>query len=517
MSVAGSRAVWVACALCWLVLMGLLADRLANEPNTLARNGLWEVGKLRLQPPPMGAARFENDRQALAGSRLNLGAWHGHHELIHRHRIEAVNTEFDFRLGRDTYLLLLFEMHREQPRHALRLSSARDRPSAWLRLAPGGQFLDRYPLAIPPFRDAQWHRARVRVERGEAALLVDGQVAARWPADGVGNRIGFRSGPRDVTVDNVNVFDHSGIEVLHESFSPRRAWGRAHGLLLLAGLVLPWATYRILLRRTGAPRAAAGWLLALHWWALVGVAVLLVAAPRMIGLRYPAAEDLRAREDAMIERATAAVSAKLAADFSEPKGARELRVLFLGTSQTDGSGARSWEHGFVSILERRLALEAPPDWTVRTLRGAVSGSDSTRLTPVFLDAWLEREPDLVVVNLGCNDQDVEALEANIGRIAEGCAARDCRVLLVQEAMSAEQDRAVRDGQRVVGATARRLGLPVVDADGAMAALGDVGLLWWDIVHPTDFGHEMLAEILWPHVHGLIEEIAAKRAVQSTGQ
>lgn len=509
---AGPARVWVLTALCWAAAMALAADWMAARPNTLALNGQWRVGKLRLDPPTMGAQRFLTEPQTLEGSRLNLGAWHGYQEVVHRNLVDPAAIEFDFRLGRDTYLLVLFEHNLEASRQALRISNAPDRPAAWLRVEPGGRFESVAPL--PPWEAARdrWHRARLVFLEGEARLSIDGAPVAQWPAAiETPCRVGFRSGPRDIAVDRVRVWDADGRLRLREDFTPGREYGRGHLVLLLAGLVLPWAAHRVLRRVSGNRQAAAGWLLAMHLWVLAGAATLILVAPRVIGARYPAAGGLQAREHALIDQATADTTAKMMADFARDKGDREIRVLFVGTSQTEGSGAGWRDNSFVALLERRLADDAPADWTVRTMRGAVSGSDSTRLTPVFLDTWITLDPDLVVVNLACNDKDMEALQANIGRIAEGCASKGCRVLLVQEAMSAEQDRAVRDGQHVMGAAAQRFGLPVVDADGAMAALGDAGLMWWDIVHPTDFGHAMLAGILWPPIRTLVEEIAAERA------
>ncbi|MBX3144996.1 MAG: hypothetical protein KF813_14655, partial [Trueperaceae bacterium] len=82
------------------------------------------MGKLDLEPPPMGAERFLTDPQALAGGRLNLGAWHGYHEVVHRDAVAPKEIAFDFRLGRATYLLLVFEQGARGPRQALRLSNA---------------------------------------------------------------------------------------------------------------------------------------------------------------------------------------------------------------------------------------------------------------------------------------------------------------------------------------------------------------------------------------------------------
>jgi phospholipase/lecithinase/hemolysin len=42
-------------------------------------------------------------------------------------------------------------------------------------------------------------------------------------------------------------------------------------------------------------------------------------------------------------------------------------------------------------------------------------------------------------------------------------------------------------------------IPVVDLHAELKRATERGFLWWDFVHPTSFGHRLIAEALVPHV------------------
>jgi hypothetical protein len=61
----------------WVVEKAVL-----RQGNTLHANGRWESTKVGLERGILGAVSFLTTRPALHRDRLDLGAWHGFHELL---------------------------------------------------------------------------------------------------------------------------------------------------------------------------------------------------------------------------------------------------------------------------------------------------------------------------------------------------------------------------------------------------------------------------------------------------
>ena len=86
-----------------------------------------------------------------------------------------------------------------------------------------------------------------------------------------------------------------------------------------------------------------------------------------------------------------------------PKSDRTIRVAFLGTSQTWGSGAERISETFVARCHGLLA-QALGDISVETYNFSISGSNSTELLGKYAESWRFSQPDLLVINLSTNDR-----------------------------------------------------------------------------------------------------------------
>lgn len=507
-----SRWSWLLVGALWVACVAPLSYRLGLHPNTLSSSQDWRIGKLRLDPPLMGSRQFFDGTQSLEGGRLNLSAWHGFQEVVHRTAVSPSRIEFDFRLDGPTYLVLLLEEDPHGTRHGLRLSTTENRPNARLALDVGGRFIDKTPLGRAKVASSRWHRARLDIGPDSVSLSLNGVAAESWPNTyPAGCRVGFRGAAGGVSVDRIRVWDQRGTLAIREDFSPRWTWQPLHAYLICGALGLALLVYSILSMSLRNPVAVRTWMLAAHLWAAVAVATGVLAGPRILGALYPTRASLQAQETDYVARGLEDATVRLAEQFPIPPGEDTIRVLVVGTSQTAGAGASAPGARFVSRLAASAAASPPPGFQVQVMNGGVEGAVSALLLPVFRDHWLGLMPDLVVFNLGCNDQDTGEFLENLRKMVAAAHSAGARVLLVQEALSSEIQGTNLEQQVAMGELAVELGLPVVDADGAMAALGDVGLMWWDVVHPTDFGHAMLAEILWPSVQSLVQEIAAERA------
>jgi len=175
-----------------------------------------------------------------------------------------------------------------------------------------------------------------------------------------------------------------------------------------------------------------------------------------------------------------------------PEG--KTRVLVIGSSQTHGEGSSSAGEGCVDVLRRKLGAR------FEVINAGMRAFRAPRLARIFEEDWSELRPGIVVVNLGNNDEDVPAYKAGLARIATRCQEIGARLLFVQEANSIEHDLThLRTNHAAMAEVAQRLDVPVVPMHDHMSEQTERGLLWWDIVHPTDFGHRLIGEFLAPHV------------------
>ena len=195
-------------------------------------------------------------------------------------------------------------------------------------------------------------------------------------------------------------------------------------------------------------------------------------------------------------------------DYAPAPAEGVVRVLFLGTSQTWGSGAAVEAETFVRVIERRLNATVEGQ-RIECLNAGVSGAYSPRLAAMYVGSLLELEPDVVVVNLSNNDLKPEAFATALETIARAGAERGVDTLFCLEANSVEH----RPGELPMHATMRRvaeeLDVPLIDLHAYLGERSDTGFLWWDLVHPTSYGHHLIAARLVPELARAAEAIGSR--------
>ena len=179
-SVIGSlRAYWplvVPCVLAQVALGVFAARSYFAQHNTLAANGNWVSTKTTLARGLNGSYSFVTGLQALAGEKLDLSAWHGFQEVIHRREIEAPRRiEFDFELSPGADLAVLFNRDPEAGASGVRLSATERRSSCYFVANADGEFLSRQPLRRATFASDVEHRVRILLRADELDVEVDGE------------------------------------------------------------------------------------------------------------------------------------------------------------------------------------------------------------------------------------------------------------------------------------------------------------------------------------------------------
>lgn len=494
------------------VLVGALAARAYLVWNhTLEANGRWISTKIQVERSLMGSFAFVRERQSLAGGVLNLGAWHGFQEVVyHQPARQIASLEFDFQLEKHGRITALFGRDAEGGASAVRFGTVSSKPSAFLEIAPDGGFDDKQLLRRTTVEPDTWHRARLTFEpEGVAVQLGDAVLGSFVYEPRAGHRVGFRGSRKRVLIDNISASFASG-DGWVERFDPPSSLGLALAFsTALAAIVL--TCFVVLSRATRADqRTLALGLLAASLIALVSVALLSPVLrlrakdyPRTTAALEQAEERLRQETT---ERRIAEIRKRypVRARAGSGEGTGAHRILFLGTSQTWGSGARSESETFVARVESILNARATDGQRFECINAGFSALRAADLVPILSRDLLPLGPELMLVNLGSNDRStLEGFDASVRELAETAGRAGVRTVLIQEANepgSAAPNLIARLAEmKRVGA---EIGLPVIDMHGHLRGLHDTGFLWWDHVHLTSYGQRLVAEKLAEEIERL---------------
>lgn len=167
-----------------------------------------------------------------------------------------------------------------------------------------------------------------------------------------------------------------------------------------------------------------------------------------------------------------------------PKG---THIIALGDSLTVGQGASSVEHGFISILEKRLEISIEN-------RGVSGNTTRDALLRLKSDV-LDKQPDIVMILLGGNDYlkriPNEETFKNLRTIIEAVQAQGGVVLLIGIRGGLLTDHFADDFRDLAKATGSAYVPDVLNS-----IFGELTLMS-DQVHPNDRGYEKIADKVAP--------------------
>ncbi len=208
------------------------------------------------------------------------------------------------------------------------------------------------------------------------------------------------------------------------------------------------------------------------------------------------------------------VLAEIVARYRDPPPPDVRRILFVGGSQTWGSGASSDQAGVVARIESMLAERDPtPGVRYQTVNGAVGGLNSLELRPFLEQHWLDLHISVVVANLGFNDEDETMLAEGLPPLIDACQRQGIPVLLSLEPSTFVVHNRSLEKHRIMRDIAGSWGVPIAEPQAAIPPDHQVGFLWWDFVHMTDHGQELLAQAIYPALEQLILDLERGEPVQ----
>ena len=484
----------------------------SSRENTLATLPDWGASKVRLAMELMGAESYVTGTQALAGNRLNLDAWHGYQEVMYRHAVTPAHVRFRFYVDDNAYICLVFNrprpfMYRSGKYHALRLSTMPEKPSALLHVDAKGAFLQRTPVETRDMLRPQewntcslvWDDANNRID-----VFLNGQSVGAFPGDFGGTQyIGFRGGVHPARVDMVRIHEKDGGRYAtsfswHEG-NNRRLLMRsmtANTLKTALAVVVLLLLSRLVARNCRSAAAAtlsccATAAITLWPWALF--------INPMVVTRYPEVDEhLLNIERAHVEERMRMAVKEIQASFPLEEAYPTNTIIAIGSSQTWGCGAAVREHTWTAQLENILNERNTSSGHV-VINGGVQGVQSKELADLY-ETFLRHYPHtLVVIVLGCNDLEPVVFRENLERLILLAREAHAQPLLAVEPLSYEEAPEGVEERWVLASVAEALDVPIFDLHKALEPCQDAGFFWWDVVHPTSFGHARIANALAPFV------------------
>ncbi len=456
--------------------------------NTLYVNDSWISTKMTLDKAVMGAVTYVTQQQSLARNRVDLSAYFGYQEILHREPVELRRLAFRFRLEPGAVLHAIFG-HDEIGFSGVRFVTGGPLENAAFGATTAGRFTSVRPLDSPAVAPDVWHRVELLLADGRLRVRIDEEEVGDLPIEGASGRVGFRGAQRQALVDDVAIEAMDG-HLIEEDFANHSAElpivAASVSAVIFASILLATG-----LRRRLSPRDA-GFAVVLANGVLLVLVGLAYVYLYWTGSSYRVLDaERRLQERYWVRNQTEQIVAHAREHYAVPKPDGATRILFLGSSQTWGAGASRDETCFVARIER--ALSDSSGGRVECVNIAVSGMRGHEVADLFESEGVRFEPDLVVLNLSNNDTDPVRFGASLERIVAIARDAGLPMLFVLEPNSPEFESKLGERHAVMREVAEKTGIPVLDMHSYLGSRYGAGLLWWDFVHLTDFGHELFAE------------------------
>ncbi len=479
--------------------------------NTLDRNGNWLSSKLFLKKFVMGSYQFFTKKQTLSKEKLNLGAWHGFQEVVYGDKVYPSIVSFDFRLSEDSYLLFIFNKT-INGFSAIRFSLNPKFKNEYILAENSGKFVDTRDLSINGFKEGVWYRVevvfnetgRMKIKIGDKIALVDG---IDMPL--LQSKIGFRGSYSNSYVDNIIIMDVEG-NVFKENFrNDKNLIYIFFGVFLVMSVITK--VFQICLVRKGNSFERSIYItLSIFLSFCLVIGAIYLYSYFYFSTRYPSLNsffnNLIQKEETSLQRKENIIKQKAKSSW-ESADVNSKNVLFLGTSQTWGAGASEEYLTFVARAENMINKEngylAQNQNKERVLgdfskdsynfiNAGMYGVKSKDLVDYYRDYWLKLPLEMVVVNLSTNDVNPKEFRKNLQKIIDLSEAKGLKVIFLLEPNSLEisSDSFFHD---IMIEVAKENDIDYFDLHEYLKQKNHTGIIWWDFVHPTNYGHQLIAQ------------------------
>lgn len=492
-----------------LIVSGLGLINYLNFTNTLALNSKWQVTKSQLYNPGYDGTIYKNQTQALAYNALNLTAWRGWHEVYLNQAVAWKKLSIKFRPSEGSFLYFIF--HRtEQDFSAVRISYAFIYPNALISAKYTGEFIDQKPLIIEQLNGEGWQELTLKKassDSQEVEVWYNNENIATYSTKTDPNgSIGFRAGKNEILVDDVVAYGDKGEILLNEKFDNLGHFWEFYLYLILAEIAFNISFWLFLKKRRQLLRPLINFKLG-FWILFFFINCFILGFSSILRARYPNPNSWFNKLKSQFEYKNADGAAwsqiqnqNLFTNYSKAAtDSSQTKIMFIGSSQTEGEGSGLKNENFVSQF-KNLLDQSPLLKTKKfvIINNGKPGTTASQLVEFFKNQWIKLKPNVVIINLSGNDQEYQtgpdfatALEEFVDLSRE----YNFKLVFLAEANNIEFKPKLATHQ-TMKEIALKNKLTFIDMHKYLASNQNNGILWWDFIHPTSYGYKLIAKQLF---------------------
>jgi len=493
----------------FIFIASLISGFLLNEAcmsltNTLYYNGKWRSTKMLLKKGVMGANGFYFSRNSLRGGHLDLSSWWGYQEVIYKKPIVPKEISFDFLLTKDSYVIFEFN-NNEERFFGIRISTHKKFNNVYFLCSDEGRFIFADQLEIPPLKLNKWNQAKITFGSNEVSFYLNRQFIKTMKIPLLAQQLfGFRGGKNKALIKNIAIYENSPSRVIRESFSNKNYW---IGFILTFGIIAVFNYFvwlsGFLIRDSGENHRFKA-IITINLTLIIIVSLFLLLDYFFISKRHLIFGGRKALKIAESKYWASSdpksISNLIQGKYIvEPPKKDTIRILFIGTSQTWGAGARNETEAFVNIIEKKLNVNIGTGKHFECINAGVSGSNISTLFELYKDKWLILKPRLVVLILSNNDKDKPVFCDMLRSFVNLNSSKNIKTIFVLEANSIEEHQGELLLHKFMRQVAAESNIPLIDLHSYLLQNYDKGFLWWDYIHLTSFGQKLTADFLFERI------------------
>lgn len=479
-----------------IMLSGLFVfnESMSYESYTLHTNHKWESGKTKLQRGVVATWCMVFAKAGLSRNQLNIGAWQGYQELVYKQKINPKKISFDCKSRGKSFSF--FTNKNEGISEGIYFNYKEDSVCCLFSIDSTGKFSSTTDFSIGKMlSNDKWNRIVVVNKHDSLILIINDKKVISWKDNNQKEEnIGFRGGNQDVWIDNVKMETKKGVTVLLDDFSPPF---KVHFLSIFVFLFI----------------------LIVHFYNKNSPNIFLVLCSLSLGyilcyvVYFWYLSSLYPQSDNYIDfkgvnykiESETEVCQRIAKQFDLDTSLYQKRViLMIGTSQTWGAGTSSFGKTYPEILQDSLNKHFL-DSSYLVINTGIPGSESSKLLSFYKSNWLKYKPVMTIINLSTNDYDTTLFKKSIHEfLAINDSLKIKTVLIAEPNDLLHTPRLAYNHQLLKSMASKFHNVPVIELQSYMDSCHTKGFLWWDYVHPTDYGYELLAGYIFPILKGELE-------------
>ncbi|MCF8059408.1 MAG: hypothetical protein K9K67_08930 [Bacteriovoracaceae bacterium] len=468
-------------ALIYALILSASSTYFINSKSyNLEKNGNWTSVKQNLEFPPMQSDSFVKEPFSIKHGLLNLGSWHGYQEVYLKREYQAKKIEVSFELEDNSHLILLLK-DKSGLRWGLRLSNNSHHPSSLLRINEIGKFTEKVLLNIVLPSEVTHKVSFIKNDFDYKLILNGSEIGVGKDLAKQALKIGFRGSSRYSYLKNLIIEDQSDLTFIEDFYDWSRAW-----LIFLTSLGLFGLGIYALIKYF-SPRL----------YVLLNTATLCLSAGAFADYYYfskfysidvnilgeaqiAAAEDER-------QRGLQYFYKEQVLHFKEILNRKEERVnnFFIGSSQTWGEGTSSKSSQWVTRYCEAIKGSC--------INLGIKAITADSYFPRYKDHLVSFKPKRVFLIFSTNDFKRESrFKDAINDFIVLNNQNNIETILVLEPNDPDY-RSYIENHEILRELGKKHSKLTIDMVKPFMENRDTGLLWWDFVHLTDYGHEVFAK------------------------